>query len=303
MGVDLAAIREKIAQLNGQRNQSNIQMWKPGIGEYKIRILPWKDVKEGEIFKELWFYYLGEERGLLAPNQFNKPDPIHEMMRRLYSSGKPEEKNMANKLRPKMRSYAAVIVRGDEESKGVQVWAFGKPVHARLLSFWVDPEIGDVTDPVTGYDLKVTISHIAGKMFNGKPSLNTNIDPTRRSSKLSDDPEQAKQWLESLPDLNNLWQQKSSQEIETALNNWMSAGGGKDDTSDGSQRGSVKGDELDDLVNAVKDNVKASSNGGDATKHATKLKPKKPTVDEDDKAAAAPKQDLDAAFAELMEDE
>jgi len=306
VAVDLNAIRAKIAELNGERKQSNVQMWKPGIGEHKVRVLPWKNLKDGEVFKELWFYYLGDERGLLAPNQFGKADPINDLMRKLYSTGKAEDKLIANKLRAKMRSYAAVIVRG-EESKGVQVWAFGKPIHARLLSFWVDEEIGDITDPNSGFDLKVTVSHIAGKMFNGKPSLDTTIDPARRPSKLCDDAKQSQLWLENLPDVAGMWPQKTAQEIETALNNWMSGGAASSDdkASDGASRGTAKGvDALDDLVADVKSEVKASAPKAEAkTEETKKSKTKATKVAEETEEAPAKSKDLDAAFAELMEDE
>lgn len=302
MPVDLVKIREKIAELNGQRKQSNVQMWKPGPGEYKIRILPWKNLKEGEVFKELWFYYLGKERGILAPNQFGKPDPINELMRKLYGTGKADDKLIANKLRAKMRSYAPIIVRG-EESKGVQVWSFGKIVHARLLSFFIDEEIGDITDPNTGFDLKITVSQQAGKEFQ-----DTVVDPARRPSKLSEDANHAKQWLENLPDVDGMWPQKTAQEVETTLNNWLSGGAvsAEDKASDGSTRGTAKGnDALDDLVNDVKSDVKASAPKAEAKLDEapkTTKKAKSKSVDETADVSAKSK-DLDAAFAELMEGE
>jgi hypothetical protein len=122
MAIDLEAIRKRVAQLSGNYKNSSIQLWKPGVGEYKIRGLAWKNAPEGSPIIEKWFYYLGNGPGILTPNQFGKPDPIQDLIRKLYSSGKPEDKTLAKKLLPKMRAYLPIIVRG-EEAKGVQVWS------------------------------------------------------------------------------------------------------------------------------------------------------------------------------------
>jgi len=120
MAIDLEAIKRRVAELSGVKKTSSVQMWKPGLGEHKVRCLPWKNAAEGQPFMERWFYYIGDNAGILAPNQFGKPDPINDLIRKLYSSGKPDDRTLAKKLAPKMRCYAPVIVRG-EEDKGVQV--------------------------------------------------------------------------------------------------------------------------------------------------------------------------------------
>ena len=52
-----------------------------------------------------------------------------------------------------MRTYAPVVVRG-EESQGVKFWGFGKTVYQELLSI-IDPDYGDITDPISGRDVSV----------------------------------------------------------------------------------------------------------------------------------------------------
>lgn len=280
MAIDLEAIKRRVAELSGVRKTSSVQMWKPGLGEYKIRCLPWKNAAEGQPFMERWFYYIGENAGLLAPNQFGKPDPINDLIRKLYSSGKPDDRVLAKKLSPKMRCYAPVIVRG-EEDKGVQVWAFGKIVYQRMLGFFLDEEVGDILDPSQGFDLKVTISKAPGKQFN-----DTMVDPARRPSKLHEDQKTMATWLENVPNIDDLYRLKSTQEIEAVLNNWLN--GGMTEESQPTletTRGPVPADALDDLVAEVK--------GPAAAK-----KPKKPAGDEPTK-----KQSLDDAFADLMSDE
>jgi hypothetical protein len=135
MAIDLEAIKRRVAELSGVKKSSSVQLWKPGIGEHKIRCLPWKNAPDGQPFMERWFYYIGENAGILAPNQFGKPDPINDLIRKLYSSGKPDDRLLAKKLQPKMRCYAPVVVRGQED-KGVMVWSFGKIVYQRMLGSW-----------------------------------------------------------------------------------------------------------------------------------------------------------------------
>lgn len=287
MGVNIDLIKQKIAELNGQRKQSNIQMWKPGVGEHKVRILPWKGLKDGEVFIDRQFYYLGNERGFLAPKQFGKPDPIADLVKKLYASNKPDDRLLAKSLLPKVRSYAAVIVRG-EEDKGVQIWSFGKIVYGRLLSFFVDEEIGDYTHPETGFDLKVTITQQPGKQFQ-----DTAVDPARRPSKLSDSAENSKKWLENLPNIDEMFKQKTTAEVELILNNYLSGGGPSQEATkqEGTKKGGSSVDELDKLVEEVKP-AKAQAKKG-----------KKDAAEESEEQPSSSKSDLDAAFDELMSEE
>ncbi len=278
MAIDLEAIKRRVAELSGVKKTSSVQLWKPSLGEHKIRCLPWKNSPDGQPFAERWFYYIGDNAGILAPHQFGKPDPINDLIKKLYSSGKPDDRVLAKKLAPKMRCYAPVIVRG-EEDKGVQVWAFGKLVYQRMLGFFLDEEVGDILSPTEGFDLKVSITKQPGKQFN-----DTTVDPARRPTKLHEDSKQMETWLNSIPNIDDMYRLKSTQEIETVLNNWLNGGSAADATPEMS-RGIVTSDALDDLVAEVK-----SSDSKPAVKKSKK--------DEDTK-----KQSLDDAFADLMNDE
>jgi len=288
MAVDLAAIRRRMEELNGTKKTSSVQMWKPGIGEHKIRCLPWKNAQEGQPFIERWFYYLGNNAGILTPKQFGKPDPIDELIRKLYSSGKPDDRNLAKQLQPKMRAYAPVIVRGQED-KGPMVWSFGKIVYQRLLGFFIDEDYGDILDPLEGFDLKVTITQPPGKQFQ-----DTVVDCKGRPSKLHDDSATLKKWLDSTPNIDDMYRLKTREEIENVLNTWLNGG----DVSavvaeEGTSRGSSKADALDDLVKDVKSQ----------SKPAAKPVSKKPSVDVDEVVVSTKKQSLDEAFEDLMNDD
>lgn len=308
MALDLEAIRRRVNELNGMKKNSDIQKWKPGVGNYKVRGLPWRDNVDGMPLKEAYFYYLGKNYPILAPNQFGKPDPINDLIRKLYSSGSPDDRAIAKKLHSKMRAYMAVIVRG-EEDKGVQVWEFGKPIYTRLLSFYTEEDVGDILDPLEGFELKVQVIHPPGKMFNGKPSLETTIDVARKSSKLSEDPVQMKQWLDSVPNLDDMHKLKSPQEIETILQNWLNGdmeddkGSNNEKNDEGEQRssGDKKLDELDTLAKEVKSSAPAAKK-----QEKKEVAPKRRSGSDDLDAleeSAPPKKSLDDVFKELEEED
>lgn len=276
MAIDLEAIKKRVAELSGVKKTSSVQLWKPSLGEHKIRCLPWKGAPDGQPFMERWFYYIGDNAGILAPNQFGKPDPINDLIRKLYGSGKADDRVLAKKLAPKMRCYAPVVVRG-EEDKGVQIWSFGKIIYQRMLGFFLDEEVGDILSPTEGFDLKVSITKQPGKQFN-----DTTVDPARRPTKLHEDAKQMETWLNAIPNLDDMYRLKTTQEIETVLNNWLSGGSASDvEKTDGMTRGATTDtDELDTLTADIKTQT-------------TEKKPKKET---------AKKQSLDDAFADLMND-
>jgi len=316
MSVNLEAIRKRVQELNGQRKNSNVQLWKPEAGQYKVRCVPWPSAvlqDDGTPFVERRFYYIGDNPRILAPSQFKKPDPINDLLRKLYSSGKAEDRALAKKLQPKMTAYAAVIVRGkcdadwnivdNQESKGVLVWSFNKFIYQRLLGFFTDAEVGDILDPQGGFDLKVTVKP-SGKKFNNKEVMDTVIDAARAPSALSRDAEQAKKWMDSVPNIDDMYPQKSAAEIEKVLNDWLQGGGADDVSSDGESRGDKPQDELDKLVNEVKAEVKPSAKAESPKAEAPKSKRgKRGDADVDAEAPAGKKTSLEEAFDELTRDE
>lgn len=293
MAVNLEAIRRRIEELNGNRsvskNRSSVQLWKPEVGAHKVRIIPWPEDKleDGQPFIERWFYYFVKP-SILSLHQFGKPDPINELIRKLYSSGTPSDKELAKKLRAKPRTYAAVIVRG-RESEGPMVWAFGSMIQKKLLAYFVNSDVGDITDPDEGFDLDVVVTQIQGKEFP-----DTEVEAGRRPRKLSDNPEEVKKWLASTPDISELYTERSYKEVEKALNDWLSTGAA-DGSSDGTSRGSqAKPDVLDEIANDVKGEKSV-------IEKPKKTAAKKPSLDDDE--TPKPKKSLDDAFKELMDND
>ncbi len=223
MAIDLDAIRNKLNQLSGQNSRRNTN-WRPQEGEEaNVRILSFPD-NDGQPFKERWFYYnIGNNPGLLAPYQFGKSDPIQELITKLRDDGSKESYELAKKLYPKMRCYAPVVVRGEEE-KGVRVWAFGKTVYQTLLNIMLDEDYGDITDPKDGRDVKVVCTKPPGRMW-----ATTEVRPRGKQSPLSEDASKAKGWLDSIPNLDDMFTLKSYEELEKIVNDWLNGDSDSDD--------------------------------------------------------------------------
>ena len=231
MAIDFDAIRNKLNQLSGKNRRSNV-MWKPQVGEdSNVRLISFQD-NDGQPFKELYFYYnIGNNPGLLAPYQFGKPDPIQELITKLRDDGSKESYELAKKLYPKMRTYAPVIVRG-EEDKGVRLWAFGKMVYQSLLNLMLDEDYGDITDPTSGRDIKVTCTKQPGRMW-----ATTDVRPRGSSTPLCNDSNQASEWMNNIPSVDDMFTLKTYEELEKIVNDWINGDDGSSDNDYGTSRG------------------------------------------------------------------
>ena len=222
MAIDFNALRKKLGQLSGN-NSKRRAFWRPEEGnEYTVRIIAFPD-NDGNPFKERYFYYnIGNNPGLLSPYQFGKPDPIQELINKLRDEGSKESYELAKKLYPKMRSYAAVVVRG-EESEGVRLWAFGKQVYQNLLNVMLDPDYGDITDIKEGHDIKVMCSKAPGMKW-----ATTDVRPRPKSTPLGS-VDQVKEWTSTIPNLDDMYQLESYEKLENIINNWLNEGAEEDD--------------------------------------------------------------------------
>jgi len=237
MAIDFEAIKRKLERLSGNNKSQNV-MWKPQPDEeYNVRLMSFPD-NDGQPFKELMFYYnIPGQRGLLAPSQFGERDPVQELINKLRDEGTKESYEMAKKLYPKMRVYAAVVVRG-EEDKGVQLWGFGKLVYQKLLGIMLDEDYGDITDPKSGRDIKVICSKPPGQQW-----AKTEILPRGRSTKLSDDTSQAKEWMTNIPDTKGIFKTKSYDELSKIVNDWLN---GDNEDDEGTEKFGSNNSDSDD---------------------------------------------------------
>jgi len=128
-------------------------------------------------------------------------------------------KREAKKLFARKRYYSPIIVRG-EESKGVRVWAYGKMAYETLLSYVLDPDYGDITNPETGTDIVLNYS------VPGTPGSfpKTTLKPRRRPSVLCDeDVADCDELLDSVPEIETIFQRHSTSEVQSLLDEYLSS--------------------------------------------------------------------------------
>ena len=135
---------------------------------------------------------------------------------------------MARKLEAKMRTFAPVIVRG-EESQGVRFWGFGKTVYQELLSVIADPDYGDITDAVSGRDVSVEFitAEESGASF---PKTTIRVKPNQ--TPISEDKAQLEGLLDNQKDITELYQELSYEELTDVLNQWLNPEASDDDTKE-----------------------------------------------------------------------
>ena len=213
--MDLNAIRKRLNQLQTTNNRTS-SLWKPQPGKTQIRIVPYEFNKDNP-FIELFFHYNLNNRSYLSPISFGRPDPIEEFAQKLKASGNKEDYQLSKKLEAKMRTFAPVIVRG-EESQGVKFWGFGKTVYQELLSIIADPDYGDITDPVNGRDVSVEFisAEESGASF---PKTNIRVKPNQ--TPISDEPSVLELVKTSQKDITEIYQEQSYDDLTNVLNEWL----------------------------------------------------------------------------------
>ena len=212
--MDLNAIRKRLNQLQTTNNRTS-SLWKPQPGKTQIRIVPYEFNKDNP-FIELFFHYNLNNRSYLSPISFGRPDPIEEFAQKIRASGNKEDYQLSRKLEAKMRTFAPVVVRGEEKA-GVKFWGFGKTVYQELLSIIADPDYGDITDPVNGRDVVVEFlsAEETGASF---PKTNIRVKPNQTA--VSDEPE-ILELVKKQQDIRDIYQEQSYDDLTEILNEWL----------------------------------------------------------------------------------
>ena len=244
--MDLNAIKKRFNQLQTTNNRTS-SLWKPQPGKTQIRIVPYAFNKDNP-FIELFFHYNLNNRSYLSPISFGRPDPIEEFAQKLKGSGSKEDYQLSRKLEAKMRTFAPVIVRG-EEKQGVKFWGFGKTVYQELLSIIADPDYGDITDPVNGRD--VVVEFISAEETGASyPKTNIRVKPNQ--TPISDEPEVI-ELVKTQQDIKEIYQELSYDDLTDVLNEWLNP---SEDDEEKKDEESVSASEIS--------SAKSVSNTGDA---------------------------------------
>tara|TARA_B100000073_G_scaffold287625_1_gene249524 strand:- start:6184 stop:6960 length:777 start_codon:yes stop_codon:yes gene_type:complete len=217
--MDIAAIKARLGELQ-QATTKTSNLWKPSPGKTQIRIVPYKFNKDNP-FIELYFHYDMGDKFYLSPISFGRPDPIEEFATKLKTSGNGDDYKLGKKIEAKMRTFAPIIVRG-EENEGVKFWGFGKMVYQELLSIIADPDYGDITDPVNGRDVVVEFktSEETGRSF---PMTTIRVKPNQ--TPVTENPDIMKTLKDTQRDITSIYQEHSYDELHKVLNGWLNQDG------------------------------------------------------------------------------
>ena len=201
--MDLNAIKSRLNTLNKQSNSQNKEKkdytliyWKPKQeGKYQIRFVPSQHKVTNDPFHEVMMHYGVGKFPIMALTNWGEDDPIVDFTAKLRKTSDPDNWRLAKKLSPKMRVFAPVIVRG-EEDKGVRLFEFSKTLYMELLSIADDEDYGDFTDVAAGFDFVVNATKVVDR-----PGFSLSLRPKPKQTPLNEDAKVAKEWLTNQPSL------------------------------------------------------------------------------------------------------
>jgi hypothetical protein len=223
--MDINAIKQRLNSLQSTNNTGKKEKidytkvyWKPKEeGKYQIRIVPSK-LDPQNPFKEVFVHYVISKFPIFSLTNWGEKDPVVEFVSQLRKTNDKENWQLAKKIEPKMRVYAPVIVRGEEE-KGVRLWEFGKEIYMQLLGIAEDEDYGDYTDINEGRDFTVDV--VKGDI-GGRQGLKSSIRIKPKTTALSADASQIGKFLTDQPDILELQRKRTYDDLKEVLQNWLS---------------------------------------------------------------------------------
>ena len=228
--MDLNKIKSRLDNLNQAAKPKNTEKkdytlvyWKPKAeGKYQIRFVPSKINKDNP-FQEVFMHYGVGKYPIVALTNWGEDDPIVDFTKKLRKSSESENWRLAKQLDPKMRVFAPVIVRG-EEDKGVRLFEFSKTIYMELLSIADDEDYGDFTDVAQGFDFVVNASKV-----QDRPGFALSLRPKPKQSQLSSDASQIQTWLDNQPILLEERYKYTYDKLKEELQTFISGGEEKED--------------------------------------------------------------------------
>lgn len=162
--------------------------WKPAQGRSTVRILP-EVGKMGWFFKEVGTHYF--DTSVYCPAVNDGSDcPACEVNELLFQAGR---KDAASDFRVRRSFWMNVVVRG-QEGDGPRIFTPGVMIFNSLAALIQDPEYGDISDFDEGFDIKIDRS---GEGL----STEYQVMPSRHPSPLSQDEDEAEEWMEEARDI------------------------------------------------------------------------------------------------------
>ena len=170
-------LMKKVEKLNEKGNNTDERLWKPAVdkagnGYAVIRFLPAHANCELP-WTQVWSHAFQGTGGWYIENSLTtigKDDPVGELNRSLWNSGRESDKDIARKQKRKLSYYANVYVVKDSinpENEGeVKLYKFGKKIFDKLTAA-MQPEFDDEEainpfDFWQGANFKLKIKQVAG---------------------------------------------------------------------------------------------------------------------------------------------
>jgi hypothetical protein len=222
--MDISAIKSRLSSLqqsasSGKKEKIDYTKvyWKPKQqGKYQVRFVP-SILDKQNPFKEVFVHYGISKFPIFSLTNWGEKDPIVEFAKQLRSTNDKENWKLSKKLDPKLRVYAPVIVRG-EEDKGVRLWEFGKEIYLQLLGIAEDEDYGDYTDVKDGRDF--TVEAVMGDI-GGRQGLKTSIRVKPKTTPLSDNKADLENWLENQPNVLEIQRKMDFEAMKEVLQNYL----------------------------------------------------------------------------------
>jgi hypothetical protein len=170
-------LMKKVDKLNAKGNNTDERLWKPAVdkagnGYAVIRFLPAHANCELP-WTQVWSHAFQGPGGWYIENSLTtlgKDDPVGELNRSLWNSGRESDKDIARKQKRKLSYYANVYVVKDssnpENEGGVFLYKFGKKIFDKITAS-MQSEFED-EDPINPFDFwkganfKLKIKQVAG---------------------------------------------------------------------------------------------------------------------------------------------
>ena len=170
-------LMKKVEKLNEKGNNTDERLWKPAVdkagnGYAVIRFLP-AHANCGLPWTQVWSHAFQGTGGWYIENSLTtigKDDPVGELNRSLWNSGRESDKDIARKQKRKLSYYANVYVVKDSinpENEGeVKLYKFGKKIFDKITAA-MQPEFDDEEainpfDFWQGANFKLKIKQVAG---------------------------------------------------------------------------------------------------------------------------------------------
>lgn len=244
--MDLNLAKQKLAAAQNKGNQTREKIdytkifFKPKPGKYQVRILPNKYDKAWPI-REVQFHYGFAKGPILALSNWGEADPIADFAKQLRKSADKEDWQLAKKIEPKSRFFAAVVVRG-EEHLGARLWEFGKLTNDQLLGIAADDDYGDFTDITDGRDFTIEATE---DVIAGRKGIKCQLRVKPKTTPISEDAALVEKLLNEQPDILGINRKYTYDALKDILTKWLNP---EDEAATETPIASKDEDEEDDFL-------------------------------------------------------